>query len=278
MPLEQQRSHKWLRTVANVGHMPVGWFTKVKVLRATMSQLTYAQGTHVLPVARDHMRHLRATVVRALFHVRDYSLSPHAVFALLAPPSLEPNFALQLSAFQLTQRVHCTSASRRDLASRLAAAGRASLPDGPLARAQQLMYHPVFKASFQAFLRGQLHAESYQHELREQHRLEVWKTLARERPQHFRGASAGIDRAHALAWLNELTEQADSLQYLCDHSLVEPPAPEKDPRAKLKVLRLLLTAGLMTPERSHRHRRKGGAVQCSCGSGEPTIAHQLGLQ
>ena len=27
----------------------------------------------------------------------------------------------------------------------------------------------------------------------------------------------------------------------------------------------------MTPERSHRHRRRGGVVQCSCGAGEPTI-------
>ena len=75
---------------------------------------------------------------------------PQVVFALLGPPSLEPVFALQ----QLIQRVHCAPALRRDLASRLAAAGRASLPDGPLARAQQLMYHPVFQASFQAFLRG----------------------------------------------------------------------------------------------------------------------------
>ena len=98
---------------------------------------------------------------------------PQVVFALLGPPSLEPVFALQ----QLIQRVHCAPALRRDLASRLAAAGRASLPDGPLARAQQLMYRPVFQASFQAFLRGRLQARSYQRELREVHRREVWKTL-----------------------------------------------------------------------------------------------------
>ena len=129
---------------------------------------------------------------------------PQAAFALLGPPSLEPVFALQLSAFQLIQRVHCAPALRRDLASRLAAAGRASLPDGPLARAQQLMYHPVFQASFQAFLRGRLQAHSYQHELREVHRREVWKTLARERSQHFQGAFT-----RTLAWLNELTEHAE---------------------------------------------------------------------
>ena len=39
----------------------------------------------------------------------------------------------------------------------------------------------LFQASFQAFLRGQLQARSYQRELREVHRREVWKTLARER-------------------------------------------------------------------------------------------------
>ena len=47
-PLEQQRSHKWLQTVANSGLLPIGWFSKVKVLRPIMPQLTYAQGTHVL--------------------------------------------------------------------------------------------------------------------------------------------------------------------------------------------------------------------------------------
>ena len=193
-PVEQQRSHKWLQTVENVGHLPVGWFTKVKILRSTMPQLTYAQGTHVLPVARDRMRRLRASVVCAVFHVRDYSLSPQAVFALLPPPpppplpSLDPVFALERLSSN-PKWVHCTSALRRDLATRVAAAGRASLPDGPLARAQQLIYRPVFKASFQAFLRGQLHARSYQHELREVHRLEVWKMmLARERSQRFQGA------------------------------------------------------------------------------------------
>ena len=52
-----------------------------------------------------------------------------------------------------------------------------------------------------------------------------------------------------------------------------PPLPEHDPRAKLKVLRLLLTAGLMTPERDHRHRRQAGVTRCACGRGAPTIEH-----
>ena len=49
-----------------------------------MPQLTYAQGTHVLPVARDHMRRLRASVARALFHVRDYS-PPSGCVRLVGP-------------------------------------------------------------------------------------------------------------------------------------------------------------------------------------------------
>ena len=74
-----------LQTVENVGRLPVGWFSKVKIPRSTMPQLTYAQGTHVLPVARDHMRRLRASVARALFHVRDYSLSPSGCVRLVGP-------------------------------------------------------------------------------------------------------------------------------------------------------------------------------------------------
>ncbi|CAE7813091.1 FCPA, partial [Symbiodinium necroappetens] len=59
-----------------------------------------------------------------------------------------------------------------------------------------------------------------------------------------------------LALLIELTAEADSLQL-----------------AKLKVLRLLPAAGLMTPERDHRHRRQAGEARCACGRGTPTIEH-----
>ena len=84
-PLEQDRCDRCEQTATTVQYLPVGWFTKVRILRSTMPKLTFGRGTHVLPVTRDRVRHLRAVVVRALFGMKDYSLSPHAVFAILAP-------------------------------------------------------------------------------------------------------------------------------------------------------------------------------------------------
>ena len=272
-PLEQDRCDRWEQTATTVEYLPVGWFTKVRILRSTMPKLTFGQGTHVLPVARDRMRHLRAVVVRPLFGMNDYSLSPQAVFAILAPPSLEPAYALQCSAFQLVQRVYDTAAKRSELSRKLARTWHADVPDGPIARVLQLRAHPVFGPFLKAFLRGSLHASTWPHESREAWRAHTWKTLARERSQHFQGAQHNIDRSRTLALLNELTAEADSLQLLLDQSLATPPLPEHDPRAKLKVLRLLLTAGLMTPERDHRHRRQAGVTRCACGRGAPTIEH-----
>ena len=58
-----------------------------------------------------------------------------------------------------------------------------------------------------------------------------------------------------------------------DNNLLPEVDPALDPRPRLKVLRLLLTAGLQTPERDHRHRRQPGSVKCACGQGSPTIFH-----
>ena len=41
---------------------------------------------------------------------------------------------------------------------------------------------------------------------------------------------------------------------------------------KLKIPSLLLTAGLLTADRDHRHRKQQGEIRCSCG-GKPVIDH-----
>ena len=45
-----------------------------------------------------------------------------------------------------------------------------------------------------------------------------------------------------------------------------------DPRPRMKVLRLLLVGGLLSPEANHRHRKLPGAITCGCG-GNPTNHH-----
>ena len=117
-PLEQDRCDRWEQAATTVQHLPVGWFTKVKILRSIMPKLTVGQGTQGM---------------------QDYSLSPQAVFAIIAPPSLEPAYALQCSAFQLVQRVYNSATKRRLLSQTLAQVRPSDVPaDGPLARVVQL--------------------------------------------------------------------------------------------------------------------------------------------
>ena len=52
---------------------------------------------------KDHSRKLGASVVRCLLNETYYDASPAIVFSVLAPPSLDAEFALQLSAFNAHQ-------------------------------------------------------------------------------------------------------------------------------------------------------------------------------
>ena len=195
------------------------------------------------------------------------------VFTLLAPPALEPAFPMQLAAFRLVQRVYSASQSRRTLVQWLASARQEPLSDGLLARILQL---PPFRPIVEDFLRNRLKSDKWQHDLRESCREQTWRTLARERAQHFAGAERGVSRKATLAYLQDLTAEADTLQIQQDsgqNELVLLVPPSEDPRAKLKVLRLLLTAGLMTPERDHRRRKRKGIIRCACEGPAPTIEH-----
>lgn len=145
--------------------------------------------------------------------------------------------------------------------------------DGPVARVVQLSENPVFAKTMKAFLDGNLHPNKWQHSLREDYRLNAWQVLCRDRSQHFTGTWQGVDRARTLGWLNELMTRADELQAKCDQEDFIIEDPKADPRAQLKVLRLLLSAGLQNPERQHRHKKKAGKAICLCNGGEPSLEH-----
>ena len=66
--LEKERRTRWQQTVKNVGLLPSGWFTEVKIIQSTMSQLTYGQGTHSSHCNKDDKRTLRASVIRCLLN------------------------------------------------------------------------------------------------------------------------------------------------------------------------------------------------------------------
>ena len=90
--LEKQRASKWTTTTRAVRTLPVGWFTKVKILQQGIPQLHWGHGTHRLALDRDQLRTMRANVVRCLLNKDEYCASPLAIFAIIAPPSLDPEF------------------------------------------------------------------------------------------------------------------------------------------------------------------------------------------
>ena len=152
------------------------------------------------------------------------------------------------------------SASRAKLCATLHSPPASNETDGPIARMRQLYNHPVFKNTMHKFLNNQIHEQCWQHNLREDFRQHTWKTIARDRPQHFAGISHGVITvlSPVRSSTNGQKKGAEKLQQACDTQQLIMPDPSVDPRPRLKILRMLISGGLQTPERDHRHRRKTG--------------------
>lgn len=238
-----------------------------------MAQLTFGQGTHTSYCNRDDKRSLRASVIRCLLNQKYYDSSPGIVFALLSPPSIDPDFALNLSAFMLIKRMRPTPASRQQLCEQVTTSQKRPNIDGPLDRIRQLLDNPVYHQTMHDFLNNNLDERKWQRNLREQYRNHTWTSLARERGQHFRGVEDGVQRKLTVSLIDKLTVEADEIQQLCDKNLLPHLDPKSDPRPRLKVLRLILSVGLQSPERDHRHRRRKGSITCACGNGSPSLFH-----
>ena len=100
-------------------------------------------------------------------------------------------------------------------------------------------------------------------------RLYNWHKIATDRSQHFQGIENGIKRDLSISLLNKWTQDADNLQNSEDANLSVAIDVKHDPRAKMKILRLLLPAGIQTPERDHRRRKKTGDIVCKCNLAPP---------
>lgn len=261
--LELDRRASWQRTIDNIRLLPVRWARKVKVIRSSMAKLTFSQGTHELSLNKDQYRKLRATVIRCLLNESFYDSSPGIIFSVLAPPSLDAD----LAAFMLIKRMNPAEAHKNRLSVIAIKHG------GPPARIVQLLRHPVFHRTMQDFLNNRLDEHKWQHSLREDYRLYNWHKIATDRSQHFQGIENGIKRDLSISLLNKWTQDADNLQNSEDANLSVAIDVKHDPRAKMKILRLLLPAGIQTPERDHRRRKKTGDIVCKCNLGAPTIHH-----
>ena len=240
--LEQQRASKWSQTTQAVRNLPVGWFAKVKVLQQRTTQLSWGHGTHKLALTKPEIRSLRADVARCLLNTDDYCASPLAIFTILAPPSLDPEFCLHSSAIRLLQRALKTSEDPQAFKQLV----DATLPkhDGPAARASQLLQHEAFSEAVQSVLQNKPFSPQDPHELRQSWRKYVWKNLARDRPQHFAGAQFGIRKDLSISLLKLWAADADRLQDDIDNARCAPPDLSEDPRPRMKILRLLLVGAL----------------------------------
>ena len=94
----------------------------------------------------------------------------------------------------------------------------------------------------------------------------MWKLVLRDRSQGYHGVGSGVNRELTVSLVGKRTEEADNLRFLLDIGLTVEPATQLDPRPRLKMLRLLLTSGLMDPERDRRRRRKAEPVKRPCGT------------
>ena len=106
------------------------------------------------------------------------------------------------------------------------------------------------------------------HQARECWRQFQWRELERARPQHYRGIAGGINRELTTSLLTKWSSLAAALPTGVLHL-----DPLADPRPRLKVLRLLLSGGLMHPDRNGRHRREFSVLQCACG--KPTNLYHI---
>jgi hypothetical protein len=271
--LEKSRQRTWQSTTDRIRHLPVGWFTKVKILQSTRTQLSFGQGTHTLHLDKNLARSLRACAIRTLLNTTFYDASPGIIFSLLAPPTLDPEFGLHYAACQLIFRIFQKRTDHLQIFHQITDPHHQIVMDGPISRIKQLFEHPVFKQTIDDFLHHRLNFHTWQHDLRERYRSHIWAMLSRDRPQHFRGIQTGINRKLTTSLIDQLTREADEVQYQLDHQQIAQIDESIDPRPKLKILRLILSAGVQTPERDHRHRKRPGSVVCACKKASPTIYH-----
>ena len=238
-----------------------------------MSQLTFGQGTHKLHLPPNSATSLRATVIRTLLNATFYDASPAIIFTILAKPSVDPEFALNVAAIQLFIRSITRHEDKLRILRLIIPQNQDFPVDGPIARFHHLYRNEIYHDTIHKFLNNQLDKHKWQYDLRETYRKTMWMRAARDRSQHFSGIQDGINRHLSLALLKKLTLEADAIQSQLDAQTIASVDASNDPRPKLKILRLLISAGVQTPERDHRHRRRPGSVQCKCGNAAPTIFH-----
>jgi hypothetical protein len=237
--LESTRIAKWRNTVQKVRRFPGGWFTKVKMMRATSSQAHWGQGTHTLPDTPIELQRLRTEVLKSLWNMDKYSTSPGITLTILAPVGLDPLFQFMYQGLCTLWRTMQDPHERAKVAERYRR-DDGGANNGPIARLKQIAKHQHLKPAVDKLMDyDNLDAAAWRHELRESWRQKQWEYTARTRPK-YAGIEKGVDRAKTTAFLSSLQEDADLLQCDIDINVRMAPVIGSDPRAKVVVLRKLV--------------------------------------
>ena len=269
--LDEARRDKWSMTISRIRLLPVSWQQRCRILQSTVTQAVWGHGTHPGYWSKDSLRTLRTQVLAALWQGEHWLASPLLVLTLLAPPAIDPSFAFPFQCICTLGRLLCLPRVLH-LVRRLFALGPGS--PGPVGRLHNILRdHPCFRPLVEAALRDpSVVGPGWRRQLRDAWRVSKWQSLRRDRPD-FAGIENGVNRDTSLHCLRTWMSDADALQSAIDAGKASNPTePRLDVRARLGVLRRLLTGGLNTRDRDSRHR-KHGPSQCSCGLDVESVLH-----
>jgi hypothetical protein len=268
--LENKRLEKWKTTVRRIRTLPVSWFSRVKMMKATSSQAHWGQGTHTLPNVPTELMKMRTEILKAAWNMDKYSTSPGISLTILLPVTIDPHFMYIYQGLATVRRA-MQDPIIGDKVRRRFGEDPMRENNGPVARLKQVAEIPGMRPHVEKLLQeGGFCVDEWLHDIRETWRMRHWAATAAARPA-YAGIEEGVNRGKTCAYLKELMVQADKLQAGIDADEEETPLSEEDPRAKQGVLRRLMAGGLYTSDRMVRHAGGEGAW-CTCGEQE-TIEH-----
>ena len=265
--LEKKRFEKWHNTIRRLRYAPVPWKSKAKMLLATQTQALWGQGTHSFTCDVDYLKKIRSDIMRTMFKCDFYSFSVPLTFSLLLPPQLDPFFGPVYHGLRTVTRCMRNNAFAETVKKRILQLPSAH-KDGPTQRLRELIEHTTFGPLVREMVGNvTLNEQEWAHRLRQSWRSFLWNKATGDRPQHYSDLG-NVDMDKTMALYKELSVLADVEEWVETEGYA---ANVDDARAKLGVLRRLLTGGLLSEERNARHR-KIQDTPCSCG-GKQTVMH-----
>lgn len=269
--LEVKRLKRWLCTITASRHLPISWASRCAVLLRTRSQFTWGTGSHSLVMTSSHnneLNTLRSGILRCLLRRDKYVVSPGIYFALLASPSLCPQFCRVMDGIITIWRTLRSS----DRWSAVTAAFFFPQPppvDGPITFLRQVDSMDDFAGIITSLLQNcNVDFNQWIHEARGTWRHAQFVKVSRDRPV-FRAVETGVLRDETLAHLFQLQQDGWSADN------VDPTPCQEDCRQRAAILRLLLSGGLFTQNviSTHMHRKEthcdcsvGGVMDVECGT------------